>query len=122
MVSQLPSSSLELTLSRLELELPSLELDGAGDLWWGPIDRRFSPKMEPFSFAMEFWSPVRDPFRFQGARRAAGVALRREASDPWRLGREPLWVVCVEWLSLESVVLSRGEDLCRGGGSSSWSL
>lgn len=92
-VSQLPSSSsLELPLRRLELELPSLEPDGQGEFSRFPSDRRFSPRMDPFSFAMELWSPVRDPFR-------QGRAPRREASDPWRSAREPLRLVDVEWLS-----------------------
>lgn len=113
LVSQLPSSSLELPLPlcRLGLVLLSLGLE----LSRLPSDRLFNREIDPLRLDKAPWRLGRDPWKL-------GNDPWKQGTDPWRLEKEPLGLGLVDLCRLEREPLSKGEDWRRNGGSSSWSL
>lgn len=118
LVSQLPSSSLELPLPlcRLGLVLLSLGLGLGLELSRLPSDLLFNREIDPLRLDKEPQKLGRDLCR-------RGNDPWRQGIDPWRLEREPLGFGLVELCRLEREPLSsKGEDWRRSGGASSWSL
>lgn len=115
LVSQLPSSSLELPLRFSRLGLILLSLGPGLGLSKLTNDRLFVREIDPLRLLKVSFKLGRDPLR--------------EGKDPWRLGMDPcrlerellgLWFV--ELGRLDREPFSKGEDWRRSGGSSSWSL
>lgn len=113
LVSQLPSSSLELPLWLCRLGLVLLSFGLGLDLSRLPSDRLFIREIDPLRLHKEPLKLGRDPLR-------PGNDPWRHESDSWRLEREPLKLGLVELCRLDRE--SKGEDCRRSGGSSSWSL
>lgn len=116
LVSQLPSSSLELPLPLCRLGLVLLSLGLGLELSRLPSDLLLNREIDPLRLDKEPRKLDRDP-------RRRGNDPWRHGTAPWRLEREPLRLGLVELCRLEREPFSsKGEDRRRSGGSSSWSL
>lgn len=113
LVSQLPSSSLELPLWLCRLGLVLLSFGLGLDFSRLPSERLFIREIDPLRLHKGPWKLGKDPLR-------PGNDPWKHGTDPWRLEREPLGLGLVELCRLERE--SKGEDWRRSGGSSSWSL
>lgn len=115
LVSQLPSSSLELPLWLCRLGLVLLSVGLGLELSKLPKERLFIREIDPLRLHNDSLKIGRDP-------RREGKDPWRHGSEPWRLEREPLALWLAELWRLEREPFSKGEDWRRSGGSSSWSL
>lgn len=112
LVSQLPSSSLELQFPPCRLGLVLLSLGLGLELSKLPSDRLFNREIDPLRLDKEPRKLGKDPLRL-------GNDPWRHGTDSWRLESEPLGLGLVELGRLEREPLSKGEDCRRSGGSSS---
>lgn len=114
LVSQLPSSSLELPVRLFRLGLVLLSLGLGLELCRLPSDLLFIRETD--------LRLHKGPLKLSGDPLRLCNDPRRHGTDPWRLEMEPFRLVLVELCRLEKEPLSKGEDWRRRGGSSSWSL